>query len=732
MKLYDSTGKEQEMYGEELRSAMMSGKFKYSADANKKQWSVKDENGDIWDFPSADEAVKAAHASGGKLWMPEDEIRANTSPLGTFAKEAAGSATLGLTDYFRDEEIAKIEREEHPIAAGAGQVAGFMVPGLGVAKGVAVGAKAIKAAKVANVLAKPIVGSAVIGAAEGVGTGATQLAKEAISPLDDVNMTHSTWTLGAGLVGGALVGGALGGLTGKGGILNPEKLRSDVFAPTDASKAAAAKIAIESGSKESTEQVIARNAKYLSDRGLLKSKPEQTIRAMKESTEDLYQKYNNELNELKDIDLEPSALDDINEKMTSSYSKFKDNLFKNIDDKELTGAITKTQQGHIKADIEDIYSKLSNIDLKNPTQAFNNIDKLIKGVGDRIGDNTFKTVNGKPVSKIYKGVYKELIGVRDNIMEELPTDLAVKFQKANDFYKKGIEIDKILKKAIRPDKENILEQLGLGGMTGIGLGFGAYINPTVAIPLYLGKLAYAQPGVKLKLATALEKEIVNHIKTGIQSSSIIGTSFAGGKIGSRIDDRRFKEHVEVVHDALTNGPTPEFQQYVNKLDDLKPGMAEKLSGQFMQTASFLQSKMPQIKVVGGLKPREILPTKTQLDTYSKYLTAATMPQTIIQNLNEGRKLSPEEKEVLDVLFPDLKKLITETVEEQVTSNQIVNRAAYQSVTSQGVDAWSDPAWAGYLQQTFAQGDAEEQQPSTRGRIKSNASDRTRNKQGLIK
>ena len=321
------------------------------------------------------------------------------------------------------------------------------------------------------------------------------------------------------------------------------------------------------------------------------------------------------------------------------------------------------------------------------------------------------------------------MGVRDNIMEELPTDMAVKFAKANDFYKKGIEIDKILKKAIRPDKENILEQLGLGGLPGVGLGFGVYFNPAVAIPLYLGKLAYAQPGVKLKLATMLESSVVDSVKGGINNISRIGTGFAGGKIGSRIDEKQFKEHVEVVHDALANGPTPEFQQYVNRLDQLKPGMAATLSGQFMQTASFLKSKMPQIKVTGGLNPRQIMPTKTKMDTYSRYLTAATQPQTIVQNLNEGRKLSAEEKEVLDVLYPDLKKLISETVEEQVTSNQIVNRAAYQSVTGQGVDTWSDPAWAGYLQQGF-QKKPEEEQSQSGSKIKSKASERTKVKSGL--
>jgi hypothetical protein len=742
MKLYDSTGKEQEMYGEELRSALMSGQFKYSADANKKQWSVRDENGDIWDFPNTDEAVKAARASGGKLWMPEDEIRANTTALGTFAKEAASSATLGITDFLRDPETAKIEREEHPIAAGAGQVAGFMVPGIGVAKGVAAGAKAIKAAKVAEVLSKPILGAATIGAAEGVGTGAAQLTKEAISPLDDVNMTHTTWTLGAGLVGGALVGGALGSLTGKSGVLNPDKLRSDVLAPTMSARAAAAKIAETSG--EDVNDVLARVATNLNRKDLLRSSPEKTIQAINKHVDDLYGKYDVAINSAKEkvtkIKTNISAIISEDDLPSSKWVDMKSKLIEKAEILEKNGAITKTQLGSIKGEIDDLTSKIDSIS-KNITdpkkdnskfiEAFQDLVSLNRGLGDRIGDAAFKQVNGKPVSKFYKNdIYEALKKLRNDMAEgKINTELNGQLNQANKFFQDAIDAKKIARGAIRPDQKGILEQLGLGGLPGVGLGFGAYFNPAIAIPLYLGKLAYAQPGVKLTVANALESSIADSIKSGINNISKVGITFAGGKIGSRIDERQFKEHVEVVHDALTNGPTPEFQQYVSRLDTLKPGMAEKLSGQFMQTASFLQSKMPQIKVVGGLKPREIMPTKTQMDTYSRYLTAATMPQTIIQNLNEGRKLSPEEKEVLDVLFPDLKKLITETVEDQVTSNQIVNRAAYQSVTSQGVDTWSDPAWAGYLQQTF-QKDKQQQQEQTQGRVKSKASERTKVKSGL--
>jgi hypothetical protein len=820
MKILDGDKVEKDLYGESLRSALMSGLKPIDAAHNtQKQWAVKDENGDIWDYDSLDNAVNAAKEIGGKLWMPEDDMRANTSALGTFAKEAASSATLGLYDYYlRDEETAKVEREEHPIASGMGQVAGFVAPML-VSGGLSVAAKGAQAfnmaktastlskgaqatsldttlgkvlnpegwigagagnaliakagtlkgnfatnkaiTKVADILAKPITVGATVGLTEGVVGGARQIAKEVISPLDDVDMTHTMTTLGAGLIGGAILGGIGSGLTGKGGLFNPERLRSDVLAPTTTSKVAASKVGEKvsksalygEGVEEVAEDVIARNAKFLNEHNLLKSNPEETINAINKFNHANYKqldesfkiinnlpKFNPIQKLVGGLKAEPDKINPyITSKPSATWSNIRSTLDKKLDELEKVSSITKTQQKAVAADLDEIQNKIFAIsetfEKGNLSEGLKDLLELNKGLGARIGDFAFKQTNGKPVSRFYKEkIYVSLRDLRNEIaaVSKANKPLNEEINRINNLFEQSQEAASIARKALRPDQKGIIEQLG--GLTGISIGVGgSFVNPFLAVPAYLAKLAYQQPGVKLKLANEMEGTIVDLIK----STAIPGGTSIGRQVVNSLENRRkeitftpgeYSDHLGVLNSITTDGPTAEYMAYANKLDALKPGMGAKLAGQLTTTGAFLQSKAPQMKVQPGLDGRVTMPTKTQMDSYGRYLVAATQPQTILETLKMGRKLSAEEKEVLNVLYPEMLTLINEALMEQVANKQIINKTAYKSITGQGTDLWSDPKNAGYLQETWAK-QAEAEKQSSKG-IQSSQSDRVRNKQGL--
>ena len=168
---------------------------------------------------SLDEAdFAAAQAQGYRPETPEEAKRAaaGEQPVQAAVEGALRSATLGLSDVFQggyakgrgeDPREIGLRREENPLAAGAGEVAGFFTPG--PAAVMKVGAGTARAAATAG--AGRAVARAAGGAAEGgiFGLGIA-ISEDAIGD-KKLNGEH----VAAGVLGSTLIGAAAAPVLGK-------------------------------------------------------------------------------------------------------------------------------------------------------------------------------------------------------------------------------------------------------------------------------------------------------------------------------------------------------------------------------------------------------------------------------------------------------------------------------------------------------------------------------------
>jgi hypothetical protein len=181
-----------------------------------------------WSQTPTGQAVKGAVTSGGigsllnslpKTMVSPTKV---TEPLQVLADRGVNSATLGALDYLMPQTQAeKFRQENHPVASTIGTMGGYLIPGVGIEKGIM---KALPklAVKEGESIIKQSAKRAGIDALSGGITGGVEGGLSAAA-----NKQNILEGIGkGGLVGGAM-GGALGGIIGGvGGKLEVNKIFS--------------------------------------------------------------------------------------------------------------------------------------------------------------------------------------------------------------------------------------------------------------------------------------------------------------------------------------------------------------------------------------------------------------------------------------------------------------------------------------------------------------------------
>jgi len=759
MKLKTVDGQEVELYGDDAKAALLAGAAPTKTDSAR-QWGITDADGKTYIAKSHIDAINKARQTGDTLWIPEDDTRDKVqqdglSELKTFGKEALGAATFGLTDFARDPETARIEREENPLSAGAGQLTGTLAPLLmtggatGIAKAGILGAKAARGAAMleggVGVAAK-LGKAALSGAVEGAAQTAQTVVTRAISPLDDVDLNDSAISLAANVAGGALIGGALKGF----GMMlpTPEKLYGDALAST-----VTAKLTKKAGGDMITQKEINNLGKLTRSLGLLKTDPLETERAIGGYIEKLIEKSKGITDKLAldGREVAKDTFEPLGESFMNKYASIAEKIGSKRKIRELSPADTKA----VHLELHDIARAASNIispvtgnhmtlTVSTTAQTYISLRALRQGLDRRLRDSFFIQNNPGPKSKIMGDIRNMLSSLEDDsialIKDSLPKHKGIKNLEAlNGKLSDMLKAQELARKSIRTEANSSIQggdAAMIGAMLKAPVGAGGASILWSRVGSYL-----AGSTAKSRIAIADIMNTNSAIPQYLKKLSIKGGASISGALVRTTQDQEdlsvsdvhsenfYKDHLEKLNEMGRADQNPEYQKFLQGLEDMKTGLSAQVAQKTNVIAGFLNEKAPKMTGTLGLNPRSIMPSKSALDKYGQYLMAVTKPDTIFKTIENGKHLTGVQQEVLDRVFPEYKAHIVSGLQDSMSNpaNAINPSAAKAGLGL--TDSFGDKKAIGRLQETFVGQETMQTEPTSRP-MTTSASDRSTVKMGL--
>ena len=157
---------------------------------------------------------------------------------------------------------------------------------------------------------------------------------------------------------------------------------------------------------------------------------------------------------------------------------------------------------------------------------------------------------------------------------------------------------------------------------------------------------------------------------------------------------------------------------VESFNDTMPETAKGVMDRQVKMVEFLKGKIPRdprsetMDLMNKFNKREWKPSKYQIREFEKYLSASVAPMTVFEDIGKGR-VSVQQMEALQVLYPEMYKYMTFSVINEVASSTkpipYSNRIKLSLVMGMPLDSSLEPATIRALQLL---GTPQEKQPDT--------------------
>ena len=691
--IMDKYGNRNVVQGEYLREALNQGMLlESSQQRHEREIEEKYGNDDI-----AAGIEGAARGAAGLASLGSKAI-AQIPGLGgaefTPDEAMAGLARLTGDEGVVNEQALRDRAEANPVASVLGNIAGTIgsFGASGAAKGVQalekkVASTILKDAAKAGVgkkIAASLASKAVGGAVEGAYFGTGELLSEESLGKADFNAENLLVSAGMGaLLGGAISGGAQGLVEAGKGVAPLAKLIASPFTRkvSDSMDAKVSSARVLGITPTQLRKLEIRNPKIVDD---MQSYLKDDLRlTLGDSAEDLAAKNAALMDSsgkqigkvLDEVDVVLKDAPELRPSAKAVWGNVYSKVYKEVEDifSTATGPGVNKARKEATKFLDEIYA------LENSGAEFNATQlQKIKRAQDKL--LKWNKEPGK-WSMFEDMVYTTRTAIRDEIdllahglqSRGLADNLSSQLKAANRQYSAANVFGDFLETKALKAADKSFDFMFLNAARDVGLDISRKL-------VVLGKMEKAnQFADKLlsKSLTGFLEPAGQKIKQVAIPMSIMNSEFA-----KKFEDGKYKKPKDVaeaysnMHDNFARyGQDPEaFTSRVNRstaaVYDSAPNTSTALDTLAIQAAMFLSSKMPKRTVQGGMldmfkKPKP--PSKLDLMTFEKYLTAVEHPETIFKDFENGR-ISHESAEVLRAVYPNMFTRLQEQVMEKVAKN----------------------------------------------------------------
>lgn len=688
-------------------------------------------------FVRVDEAYAKAALDEGMQPASEEQLKASQAPGRAFAEGAGRSLTLGLSDVFLkaasdDTGGLKARREENPIAATAGEVAGYAPLAIGTG-GAGAGAT----------LGRVVAREAVTGGLTGLGGAISE------STLENQPLTAET--LASHVAGGALFGGAVagaGGLAMKGLSKGASALvkKAGASSVSDALEEVAYKVEeaqLAKGNLGGVKKLLRKGGslndvvKYAREEGV----PIQFTEDALQRAEGALAKTHGETSGLvsKLDDVAPLASREAKESFLGSVeAKIKARFQGNIAAEEDVANFVAKELEPLKARESLSYKELYKLQ-----------SELRKKVGEPAGVMSLK-------KEVYDIGRKELRDALFAQAESAGVAGAGELSGLQASYAKGKFLRDTLENRLFRDEAASAFSLGdlakgavLGGgdpLTGLASAVGAKFlrekGPSLAagalrvlsgsqtlkgvgagLSKHIGQILNTAPDVlgpfKLRLMEASahgpEALLQEHVtlaksaqgddylaRVGMANETPEETNSAMARLAILDSIRAAEAEKQVMLSSAIDGmfkapkgslkhtpmsmddfmaarasiknmlrdPTKAFESIPSDVNAAAPGTASQAVTTMLKAAQFLDSKMPKNPYEGmpGSVAQQWKPSAVDVDRFNRYKQAVEAPEQVLTNMAKGY-ISPEQVDVLKNVYPALYEDLRQKISERLMAQQ---------------------------------------------------------------
>lgn len=617
------------------------------------------------------------------------------SPLQTGLERAAGSATLGLTDFIASkvaphyaEEMAKRE-EYNPTAAFLGEAAGVVGPAL-LSGGTSTAAKIISApTKVAekiaakstaalaktlpkNTLATKII-TEMVPRAAGMGVeGALYGAGNVLSDLSLGNIDATTESVMGEIGLNAFLGAGLGAGIGAAKLVASPVIKK-IVGIADANKIVEDYAGL--GTKTAKKKIYDRGIQNAEVADLLQNKiglsvgknQEEIMAGLKSFQDDAGLRIGEALEQLKAAD----------QSVLPSVGDFRNKLFKSLDEmadelkvngKAIVGEVDKVKfLENLKTEIDDMFglAQLPKEELGSALGSKMNVDTLqaIRKSLDSNAKFASTAENFKP--DIYKELRKPVREMIDEVANKVSPELAAGLKQANRDYFISNSIEPFLEASLRKTAGRSFFDVkdAIYSMPMLLSGHASFI-PTIILAK---KFSESQAGKNARLLYGMklaEQNMAKNIGSGIHdffmksSNAVRPVLYKFSQNKKQDEYSAYNEYAKKL-DKYASNPEMYLQEINAKHTELSreiPNIVANSEVKGINAINFLNSKMPRPKSDMGLIQRQYQPTPQQLAKFARYAEIVENPRKAIEHLKAGT-LTKENVEALKAVYPEIYKQV---------------------------------------------------------------------------
>lgn len=630
------------------------------------------------------------------------------SPLQTGLERAAGSASLGLTDFAASKlapEYAKqmaLREELNPIAATIGEVAGVVGPALLsggsslAAKAVSapvraiegIGAKATRMATKAlpeNLLAKKIIAETIPRAA-GMGVeGAMYGAGSMLSDVSLGNADFSAESLISHVGTGALLGGGLGAAIGGAKVLGAPVLQrikgwNDVnklaedFAGLKSVKGQ--KLADKLGEGELADYIVkdVNGGKLMPfNSENLKEKAASTLEKNSRYLDDVLEVVEKGATNAKALPTKAKLLSNIEGQLNSMEREFM-----------VGGKVVPGQESAVAeiSKVRDSWQRFLESEesrfyrAENPASKFvpsneimsikdlNDVRKMIGSAGKF--DSATEAVAAQINRELYPAFREIIDGVADKVA------MGDKLRELNRKISIGIKLQPFIEKAaLQAEKSNIWQARDM--LTGaLASGIGG-IPGAIAVAARVGQKAaetsYVKSARLIYAVKAAESSLIKDINNSVRhffSESGKATKLASFRLAtrpSRQDEDTAYEKFKADTEKYAQNP----QHYLERMNAKNIRASQELpqvtaasEAAILRGIQFLDTKIPRSKSAPSILSRPYKPSTQELAKFYRYAEVVQDPTRALKHLQSGT-LTRENVEALKTVYPHFYKKLQESI-----------------------------------------------------------------------